>query len=105
MEEAAASLGAGRMTVFRKIVMPNLGPAIFAGAALAFARAVGEFGSVVLIAGTAPDQQTAPIYIFTLIEYGNETGAAAVSVVLLGISLAILLLIGFFGRRAFKHAG
>ncbi len=103
MEEAAASLGAGRLTVFRRIVLPNLAPAIFAGAALAFARAVGEFGSVVLIAGTAPDQQTAPIYIFTLIEYGNEVGAAAVSVVLLVISLGILLLIGFLGRRAYKY--
>ncbi len=101
MEEAAASLGASKLTVFRRIVMPNLSPAIFAGAALAFARAVGEFGSVDPDRGRRNKTQVSSIYIFSLIEgNGNEVGAAAVSLVLLLISLGVLLLIGFFGRRA-----
>jgi sulfate transport system permease protein len=96
MEEAAASLGAGNWTIFRKIVLPNLRPAILAGAALAFARAIGEFGSVVLLAGNT---QIASLYIFAKIESGDTEGAAAVSVVLLLISVAVLLLIGRFARR------
>ena len=84
MEEASASLGAGPFTTFRRIVLPNLAPAVFAGAALAFARAVGEFGSLILIAKAT--QEVASIYIFKQVEGGNITGAAAVSVVLLLIS-------------------
>jgi sulfate/thiosulfate transport system permease protein len=100
MEEAATSLGAGRLTVFRRIVLPNLRPAILAGAALAFARAVGEFGSLVLITGNIPFKtEVASVYIFGRIESGDETGAAAVSVILLAISLLILLGIGWLGRR------
>ncbi len=107
MEEAASSLGASRFAVFRRIVLPNLAPAIFAGAALAFARAVGEFGSVILIAGGANKTQVSSIFIFKLIE-GNEpetrfVDAAAVSVVLLTISLGVLLVIGFFARRSMRH--
>jgi sulfate transport system permease protein len=103
MEEAAASLGANRFTVFRRIVLPNLAPAIFAGATLAFARAVGEFGSVVIIAGGAFKLQTSSIYIFNQIQFNNYTGAAAVSVLLLAISLLILLAIGVFSRRSLKY--
>ena len=84
MEEAAASLGAGRIAIFRRIVFPNLFPAILSGVALAFARAVGEFGAVVLISGNIPfDTEIASVYIFGQIESDNVTGAAAVSVVLL----------------------
>ena len=65
MEEAAASLGAGRFTIFRRVILPNLLPAILSGAALAFARAMGEFGSVVLISGNIPFKtQVASVYIF-----------------------------------------
>jgi sulfate transport system permease protein len=96
MEEAAASLGAGRVTTFRKIVLPNVRPAILAGAALAFARAVGEFGSLVLLAGNT---QIASIYIFAKIESGDTEGAAAVSVVLLAVAILILLVIGRFARK------
>lgn len=96
MEEAAASLGASSMTIFRKIVLPNLRPAILAGAALAFARAIGEFGSLVLLAGNT---QIASIYIFAKIESGDTEGAAAVSVVLLVAAVVILLAIGRFARR------
>lgn len=100
MEAAAASLGAGRLAIFRRIVLPNLRPAILAGAALAFARAIGEFGSLVLIAGNIPFQtEVASVFIFGRIESGDTTGAAAVSVVLLAISLAVLLVIGWFARR------
>jgi sulfate/thiosulfate transport system permease protein len=103
MEEAAESLGAGRLGVFRRIVFPNLLPAILSGVALAFARAVGEFGSVVLIGGTAGKTQVASVYIFGQIESDNATGAAAVSVVLLVISLGVLLAIGAFRHWRTRH--
>jgi sulfate transport system permease protein len=100
MEEAAVSLGAGPRTVFLRIVLPNLRPAILSGAALAFARAVGEFGSIVLVSGNIPfETQTAPIYIFKQIESDNPTGAAAVSVVLLALSLLVLVAIRWWGGR------
>jgi sulfate/thiosulfate transport system permease protein len=104
MEEAAASLGAGRIQVFRRILFPNLLPAILSGVALAFARAIGEFGAVVLISGNLPfDTEVASVYIFGRIESGDPHGAAAVSVVLLLISLATLLLIGGIRRRVTRH--
>jgi sulfate/thiosulfate transport system permease protein len=101
MEEAAASLGATPLTTFRRIVLPNLSPAIFAGAALAFARAVGEFGSLILIAKAT--QEVASIYIFKQVEGGNINGAAAVSVVLLVVSLIVLFGINWLGRRTVKY--
>ena len=104
MEDAAASLGARPLTVFRRIVLPNLTPAILAGAALAFARAIGEFGSLVLLTGSAPFKtEAASVFIFNQIQSDNAVGAAAVSVVLLGLALAILLLIGFFSRRSVRR--
>ena len=94
MEEAAASLGARPLTIFRRVVLPNLAPAIVAGAALAFARAVGEFGSLVLISGNIPfETEVSSVYIFGQIESGNTESAAAVSVVLLAISVGVLFLI------------
>ncbi|HYX77053.1 MAG TPA: sulfate ABC transporter permease subunit CysT [Gaiellaceae bacterium] len=104
MEEAAASLGAGRVATFRRIVFPNLLPAILSGVALAFARAVGEFGSVVLISGNIPFKtEVSSVYIAGQIESDNAVGAAAVSVVLLAISLGILLLIGAFRHWRTRH--
>jgi sulfate transport system permease protein len=106
MEEAAASLGAGRVTTFRRIVLPNLVPAIVGGSGLGFARAVGEFGSLVLLTGNVPfHTQAASVFIFSQVESDNVTGAAAVSVVLLGISFAVLLALGAASRRAVRHAG
>jgi sulfate transport system permease protein len=106
MEEAAASLGAGRLQVFRRIVLPNILPAILSGMALAFARAVGEFGAVVLISGNIPYKtEVASVYIFGQIESDGVTEAAAVSVVLLVISFAALLLIGAIRRRVTRHDG
>ena len=96
MEEAAASLGASDFTIFRRIILPNLMPAILAGVALAFARAVGEFGSLVLITGNLPfDTEVSSVFIFGQIESDRVTGAAAVSVVLLVISFVVLLGITF----------
>jgi sulfate/thiosulfate transport system permease protein len=103
MEDAAASLGAHRLSIFRRIILPNVLPAILSGVALAFARAVGEFGAVVLIAGTALKTQVASVFIFAQIESDNPVGAAAVSVLLLGISFAVLLSIGAFRRWATRH--
>jgi sulfate/thiosulfate transport system permease protein len=99
MEEAAASLGAKPFGVFRRIVFPNLLPAILSGVALAFARAVGEFGAIVLISGNIPFKtELSSVYIFGQLQSGNGSGAAAVSVLLLAIALGVLLLIGAFRR-------
>ena len=104
MEEAAASLGAGKLAIFRRIVLPNLFPAILSGVALAFARAIGEFGSVVLISGNLPFKtQVASVYIFGELESDNIAGAAAVSVVLLVISFVVLLGIGGLRRYVTRH--
>lgn len=95
MEEAAASLGAGGLTIFRRIIFPNLLPGIAAGVALAFARALGEFGSLVLITGNIPFKtEVSSVFIFNQIESGNTSGAAAVSVVLLAVSLVLLAVVG-----------
>jgi len=91
-EEAAASLGAGKLTTFRRIVAPNLIPAIAAGTALSFARAMSEFGATVLISGNLPFKtQVASVYIFNQVQSDNTPGAAAVATVLIVISLAVLL--------------
>ena len=104
MEEAAASLGAGRLTIFRRIVFPHLLPALLSGVALAFARAIGEFGAVILIAGNLPFKtEVASLYVFQRINSGDESGAAALAVLLLAISLAVLLAIGGLRRWATRH--
>jgi sulfate transport system permease protein len=104
MEQAAESLGASRPTVFRRIILPNLLPAIIAGGGLAFARAVGEFGSLVLITGMIPFKtQAASVFIFAQVESDNPVGASAVSVVLLVIALVVLLIFGWLSRRALRH--
>jgi sulfate transport system permease protein len=99
MEEAAASLGAGGAQSFLRIVLPNLVPAIVSGAALAFARAVGEFGSVVLISGNIPRRtEVVSVLAYGQIESDAVAGAAAVSVVLLALSLIVLLAIRRLAR-------
>jgi sulfate transport system permease protein len=104
MEEAALSLGANGRTVFLRVILPNLVPAILSGAALAFARAVGEFGSIVLISGNIPfETQVASMFIFKQIESDNPVGAAAISVVLLALSLLILIGIRGLGRWGARH--
>jgi sulfate transport system permease protein len=104
MEEAAASLGAGRFTTFKRIILPSILPAILSGVALAFARAVGEFGAVVLISGNLPFKtEVVSVYVFGRLESGDPGGAAAVSVVILLISFAVLLGIGALRRWVTKH--
>jgi sulfate/thiosulfate transport system permease protein len=104
MEEAATSLGASPATVFRRIVLPNLVPAILSGSALAFARAVGEFGSLVLISGNIPfHTQVASVYVFKQLESDNPIGAAAVSVVLLVLSLIVLIGLRGLERWRSRH--
>ena len=104
MEEAAASLGASGFTTFRRVVLPNLVPAILSGVALAFARAVGEFGAVILISGNIPFKtQVASVQIFSNIESDRPTAAAALSVVLLGLSFLALLAIDLLRRWGSKH--
>jgi sulfate/thiosulfate transport system permease protein len=104
MEEAAASLGASSLSIFRRIVLPNLMPAILSGVALAFARSIGEFGSVILISGNIPFKtEVASVHIFSQIESDDVTGAAAVSVLLLVISFVSLLAIDTFRKWGSKH--
>jgi sulfate transport system permease protein len=99
-EEASATLGAGPWTTFRRVTLPTLAPAILTGAALSFSRALGEFGSVVMVAGNQPlKTKTAPLYIFGEIEGGNRLGAMVVSVVLLAGSLGVLMGLNLWQRR------
>jgi sulfate transport system permease protein len=105
MEEAASSLGAGSFTVFRRIVLPNLMPAILSGVALSFARAVGEFGSVVLISGNLPFKtEVSAVYIFNQVENDNVRAAASVSVTLLLCALVVLGALTWLSRRSAHHA-
>jgi len=98
-EEAAASLGAGGWTIFSRIILPALTPALLGGAGLAFARALGEFGSVVLIGGGIPkDTEVASQYIAKQIEIDRPGSAAAVSVALLAISFLVLFVLRRFSK-------
>jgi sulfate/thiosulfate transport system permease protein len=100
MEEAATSLGAGGFTVFRRVIFPNLLPGIVAGVMLAFARALGEYGSLILISGNIPfDTEVSSVFIRSQIESGNVSGASAVSVVLLTLSVAMLVAVSLLARR------
>ncbi|MFB7717560.1 MULTISPECIES: sulfate ABC transporter permease subunit CysT [unclassified Nocardia] len=100
VEQAAASLGADNWTTFRRILLPTLAPAIISGGGLAFARAIGEYGSVVLIGGNIPrETQMASQYIQQQIEIDRPVNAAAVSVALLVISFVSLLVLRLFADR------
>ena len=103
-EEAAASLGANNRTIFTKVILPALLPALLSGAGLAFSRAIGEYGSVVLIGGAVPGEtEVSSQWIRTLIENDDRTGAAAISIVLLVISFVILFILRMVGSRAAKR--
>jgi sulfate/thiosulfate transport system permease protein len=104
MEEAAASLGAGRFTTFRRIVFPHVLPALLSGVALAFARAIGEFGAVVLIAGNIPFKtEVASLYIFQHVNSDDPTGASALAMLMLVVSFCVLLGIGAVRRWTVRH--
>ena len=106
MEEASASLGANPVTTFRRVILPNLTPAILSGCALGFGRAIGEFGAVILISGNIPfETEVTSWYIFELIEGDAAQAAAAVSVVLLACSFAVLVGADLLERRTRRHDG
>ena len=104
VEEAAASLGASRFTTFRRIILPAILPAIAGGAALAFARAMGEYGSVVFVSGNMPYKtEIAPILIVARLEEFAYSEATAIAVVLLVVSFVMLVLINLLERRSMRH--
>jgi sulfate/thiosulfate transport system permease protein len=101
MEEAARSLGAGEFATFRRIVLPNILPGILSGVTMAFARAVGEIGAIVIISGNLPYRtELSSVFIFNRIQSGDPHGASAVAVVVLGIAFAVLLAVGGLRRWA-----
>jgi sulfate transport system permease protein len=105
VEEASATLGAGRLRTFVSVIVPSLLPPIITGFALAFARAIGEYGSVVFISGNLPYKtEIAPYLIFMRLEEFNYSGAIALAVVLLIISFALLTVVNLIERWASKFA-
>lgn len=103
VEQAAQSLGAKPRTIVWRIILPALVPAIVTGTGLSFAKAIGEFGSIVLISGNVPfNTEVASVYIFGLIESYDPKGAAAVSTVLLGVSVVVLALLDVVRRRSVR---
>jgi sulfate transport system permease protein len=105
-EEAAACLGAGPLTTFRRIILPALLPAMLSGAGLAFARALGEFGSIVILSGNLPFKtMVASVLIAGQVESGDTAGAAAVSVALLVFALVVLAIVTAASRRLVRRHG
>ena len=105
-EEAAASLGASRWQVFRHVILPHVLPAVVTGFALAFARAVGEYGSVIFIAGNLPFvSEIAPLLIIGRLEQYDEAGATAIATVMLATSFALLLVINALQAWAARRGG
>ncbi|MEC1177840.1 sulfate ABC transporter permease subunit CysT [Metasolibacillus meyeri] len=104
VEEAASSLGATRGQIFRKIIFPEILPALLAGFSLAFARGLGEYGSVVFIAGNMPMKtEIAPLMIMTKLEQFDYAGATAIAVVMLVVSFICLIFINFLQKWSQKH--
>ena len=99
-EEAAYTLGASKWTTFRRVVLPTIAPALITGSLLCFARALGEFGSVVVVAGNIPGiTLTAPVYVFGQIESQNQRGASAMSILLLAISFTLIVTVEWMQGR------
>ncbi|ALJ21087.1 sulfate ABC transporter permease subunit CysT [Microbacterium sp. No. 7] len=104
VEEAAASLGASRFTTFRRVILPALAPAIAAGAALSFARAVGEYGSLVLLSGNLPfTSEVASVRILGAIENDNPGAAASIATLLLVVSLLVIVTLDIIQRRVARR--
>ena len=104
-EDAAASLGAGPFTIFRRIVLPPLLLPLSSGALLSFARAIGEFGAIVIVAGNIPlRSQTAAVYVLGEVESENRLGASAISIVMVGLAFSLLLLVDWLQNRNRKEA-
>ena len=104
VEEAAASLGASRFTIFRRIIVPSLFPAIAAGAALSFARGMSEYGSLVLLSGNLPFKtEVASVRILTFVENGDTASAAAIASILLLVSFVVIVLLDLVSRRVARR--
>jgi sulfate transport system permease protein len=104
VEEAAASLGASRVTTFRRVILPSLAPAIAAGAALSFARAISEYGSLVLLSGNlAMRTEVASVRILTYVENGDDGQAAAVATILLVVALLVIVGLDLLQRRVARR--
>jgi len=103
-EDAAASLGAGDWTIFRRIILPPLLLPLASGALLGFARAIGEFGAIVIVAGNIPMRtQTAAVYVLGEVESENRMGASAISIVMLAIAFSLILLVDWLQKRGTKE--
>jgi sulfate transport system permease protein len=103
MEEAAASLGASRLTTFFRIILPSLMPALLSGMSLGFARSMGEFGSIVLMSGNIPFKtEVASVHIYGQIESGDVSGAAALSVVLLALAVVVLVVVTTLHKKVHR---
>jgi sulfate transport system permease protein len=99
-EEAAYTIGASRWTAFRRVVLPSITPAIATGSLLSFARALGEFGSVIVVAGNIPGRTlTAPVYVYGQIESQNQRGASAMSILMLALSFTLILTVEWLQSR------
>ena len=99
-EEAAYTLGASKWTTFRRVVLPAIAPALITGSLLCFARALGEFGSIVVVAGNIPGATlTAPVYVYGQIESQNQRGASAMSILLLALSFTLILTVEWMQGR------
>src|SRR6185503_13975890 len=105
-EEAAYTLGASKWITFRRVVLPTIAPALITGSLLCFARALGEFGSIVVVAGNIPGVTlTAPVYVFGQIESQNQRGASAMSILLLALSFTLILTVEWMQSRKGRSHG
>ena len=105
VEEAAASLGASRLTTFRLVILPSLAPAITSGAALSFCRAISEYGSLVLLSGNLPySTEVASVRIMSSVEGDHLTEAAAVASILLAVALIVIITLDLVSRRVARYA-
>jgi len=99
-EEAAYTMGASAWVTFRRVLLPAIAPAIITGALLCFARALGEFGSIVIVAGNFPlRSQTAAVYVLTQIESDGQSAASAMSLVLIAIAFCLVVIVDVIQRR------
>lgn len=104
VEEASASLGATRLTTFRRIILPSLVPSIAAGAALSFARGISEYGSMVLLSGNLPNNtEVAAVRVFTYIENGDTAAAASVATLMLIVALAVIVALDIIQRSVARR--
>lgn len=104
-EEAAATLGAGALTIFRRVTLPAIRLPILSGALLSFARAIGEFGAIVIVAGNIPlRSQTAAVYVFGEVESANRQGASAMSIVMLMLAFTLVVFVDWLRKRRQNEA-